>query len=46
MDRIDDETFWLRSPDLADVFLGREAAEGLEATGEVIGWQEVAEMDA
>ena len=26
VDRIEDESIWLRGPDLADVFVGREAS--------------------
>jgi hypothetical protein len=46
VDRIDDESIWLRSPYLADIFVGRETAEGLEATDKVIGGHEVAKMDS
>ena len=41
MDRIDDEPARLCRPDLDDVFVGCEAAERLEPTGEVIGRHEV-----
>jgi hypothetical protein len=46
VDRSDDESVWLRSPDLADVSVGCEATEGLVTAYEVIGGHEVAEMDA
>lgn len=36
----------MRIPDLADVFIRREIAEGLEATGKVVGGHEIAKMDA
>jgi hypothetical protein len=46
VDRIDDESVWLRSPDLADAFVGLEAAERLEPAGEVVGGDEVSEVGA
>lgn len=45
MDRVEEESIRLRFPDFADVFVGREATEGLEAPG-VIGYQEVPEVSA
>lgn len=44
LERIEDESLWLGSPDLADVFVGGEALQGLEPAGEVVGSDEVAEM--
>jgi hypothetical protein len=44
VDRVEDESIWLRCPDFADVFVRREAAERLEPLGEVVGCQEVREM--
>ena len=39
-----DGSFWVRCPDFADVFVGREAARGLETTREVVRIQEVREV--
>ena len=41
MDRIKDELIWLRSPDLADVFLTRHPSEGLRPVRVVAGCHEV-----
>lgn len=46
LERIESESIWLFRPDLADVLVGREPLEGLEALGEVIGGHEVREMGA
>lgn len=46
MDRIEPESLWLFCPGVADVFVGCEAFEGLEAPGEVVGGDEVVEMAA
>ena len=46
MDRIEPESFRLFCPDVAGVFVGREPFEGLEAPGEVVGGDEVAEVAA
>ena len=40
MEWIDVEPVWLLCPELADVFEGREALQGLEALGEVVGVEE------
>ena len=40
MDWIDVVSVWLLCPALANVFEGREALEGLEALGEVVGVEE------
>jgi len=40
MGRIESESFWLIGPDFADVLIGREALQSLEALGEVVGSQE------
>jgi len=42
MERIEGESFGLFCPELADVFVRREAFEGLEPLGEVVGADEVA----
>ena len=44
MDRIDDESIWLRSPARADVFVGREPRECLQAPSEVVGVNEVLQV--
>ena len=44
MERIERESFGLFCPDLADVFVRREAFEGLETLGEVVGADEVGQM--
>ena len=36
MDRIDFESLRFRGPDLAEVFVGRQTLEGLEAPSEVV----------
>jgi hypothetical protein len=41
---IDVESFWLFRPALADVLVGREPFEGLQALGEVVGADEVLKM--
>lgn len=46
LERIEDESLWLGSPALADVFVGGEALQGLEPAGEVVGSDEVTEMVA
>ena len=43
---INDESVGLFCPAFADVFEGREAFEGLEALGEVVGVDEVGEVRA
>jgi|GEM_PF-1389898 len=44
MDRINDESIWLRSPARADVFVGREPRECLQAPSEVVGVNEVLQV--
>ena len=44
MERIERESFGLVCPGLADVFVGGEAVERLEALGEVAGADEVGEI--
>jgi len=46
VDRVENESVWLGCPDLADVFIRREAAEGLEPPGEIVSVHEVGEMGA
>src|SRR5271169_5547346 len=44
MDRIERESFGLFCPELANVFVGREAIERLKTLGEVVGADEVGEV--
>jgi hypothetical protein len=44
LERIENESLWLRSPAFADVFEGREALQSLEPASEVIGCNEIREM--
>jgi len=46
VDRIEDESLWLRSPEFADVVVKREAAQHLQAMREIICIQEVGEVAA
>ena len=46
MDWIESEPFGVTGPYAAGVFVWRETLEGLEATGEVVGRDEVVEMTA
>jgi hypothetical protein len=41
MDWIESKSLWGLRPELAEVFVVREAFEGLESSGEVIGFEEV-----
>ena len=44
MEWVESEPFWLWCPAFADELVRREAFEGLEATPEVVGAEEVGEM--
>jgi hypothetical protein len=44
LERIEFESFWLRSPALADVFVRREAFERLQPMSEIVCFDEVLEM--
>src|SRR5882757_7022828 len=44
MDWIESESVWLACPDFADVFVGREAFEGLQTPSVIVGSDEVGEM--
>ena len=44
VDRVDPESLWFICPEFADVFVGREALEGFEATAKIVGVHEVGEM--
>jgi hypothetical protein len=46
MDGIESKSIWFFLPAFADEFVGRKAAESLESFGEVVGSDEVAEMNA
>src|ERR1700746_2646948 len=45
MERIEGESLSMRGPALADVFVGGETLQGLQSAGEVVGGDEVAEME-
>jgi hypothetical protein len=44
LERVEAESFRLDCPSFADELVGREAVEGLESSGEVVGGDEVVEM--
>lgn len=44
MDRVENEPLWLRSPDIANVFVRRAAAECLDPAGEIVGRHEVGKV--
>ena len=44
MERVEVESFGLFCPGFADELVGREAFEGLEPSGEVVGVDEVCEV--
>jgi len=44
LERIEFESFWLGSPAFADVFVRREALQGLQAPTVVVGVDEVGEV--
>ena len=44
LERIKFESFWLGSPAFADVFVGREALQGLQPTSVVVGVNEVGKV--
>jgi hypothetical protein len=44
LERIEFESFWLRSPALADVFVRRKAFERLQPSREIVCFDEVVEM--
>jgi hypothetical protein len=44
LERIEDESFWLRSPGLADELVWGQAFECFQAPAEVIGIDEVIEV--
>ena len=46
MDWIEPESFGLCCPDAADVFIRREASQGLEAAGEIVCRDEIADVSA
>jgi hypothetical protein len=44
MDRVESKFIWGLGPELAEVFVGSEAFERLESSGEVIGLEEVVQV--
>ena len=44
MDRVKRKSVWGLGPEFAEVFVGREAFEGLESSGEVVGFEEVGQV--
>ena len=46
LERINNESFWLSSADCADVFIRRDAFEGLRSSSEGVGGDEVSEVRA
>jgi len=46
VDLVEDESFRLRCPDFADVFVEREAVQRFQPSGEVVGCHEVGEVGA
>jgi hypothetical protein len=44
MDRIEDESVWLRNPAFADELIGRPPAESLQSTGIGVDVDEIREM--
>lgn len=44
MDWVESKSVWLVSPEFAEVFVGREAFECLESSGEVVGSEEVVQV--
>ena len=45
LERIEFESFWLRSPAFADVFVRREALQGLQPPSVVVGGDEVGKVN-
>ena len=44
MDWVESKFIWCLRPEFAEVFVGREAFEGLESPGEVVGVEEVVQV--
>ena len=44
MDWVESKSVWGLSPEFAEVFVGREAFERLESSGEVVGSEEVCQV--
>lgn len=44
MDWVEDKLVWGLRPELAEVFIGREALEGLEPSSEIVGPEEVGQV--
>ena len=44
MDWVEGKLIWGLSPEFAEIFVRREALEGPESSGEVVGFEEVVQM--
>jgi hypothetical protein len=44
MDRAESKFIWGLGPEFAEVFVGSECFEGLESSGEVVGFEEVSQV--
>ena len=44
MYRVQFESLWLQCPDFTDVFIGREALQGLQALGEIVSYHDAPQM--
>ncbi len=44
MDWVESKSVWGLRPEFAEIFVGREAFEGLESSGEVVGSEEVGQV--
>ena len=44
MDWVESKFVWGLCPEFAEVFVGRKAFEGLESSGEVVGFEEVCQV--
>ena len=44
MDWVESKSIWCFGPEFAQIFVGREALEGLESSGEVVGFEEVVQV--
>src|SRR5712691_8250276 len=44
MDRVESKSIGFVSPEFAEVFVGSEALESLESSGEVVGFEEVGQV--
>ena len=44
MDWVESTSIWCFGAEFAQIFVGREALEGLESSGEVVGFEEVVQV--